>query len=102
MTISAVQDFLDKVRENEALQAELSQALEGENEDRAIIELGKSKGYEFSSEELWAEVRERQAALQNQESEDLSDDDLEQIAGGCIPVWDIIVGIGGFRAENNI
>ena len=83
MTISAVQEFLDKVAEDEALQAELSQALEAENDRQAVTELAQSKGYEFSPEELWAEVQKRQAeAQQSQESEELSDRELEAVAGG--------------------
>ena len=83
MTISAVQEFLTKVGEDQSLQAELTQALEGGNERQAVTKLGQSKGYEFSSEELMAEIQKRQAAAE--QADQLSDDDLEEVAGGVTP-----------------
>ena len=39
MTITTVQKFLDKVGQSEALQAELAQALEAENDREAVTKL---------------------------------------------------------------
>ena len=57
--------------------------------------LTKSKGYDFSSEELWAEIQKRQAELNQQEaSGELSDEELEAVAGGGTPVVTIKITIG--------
>jgi predicted ribosomally synthesized peptide with nif11-like leader len=95
MSNSQVQEFLSKVGEDPSLQTELSQALESENDREAVTALAKSKGYEFSSDELWAEVQTRQAEfITNQADGELSDADLEAVAGGATPLAGIaIVGV---------
>ncbi|MGD1919804.1 MAG: Nif11-like leader peptide family natural product precursor [Pleurocapsa sp.] len=85
MTTTAVQEFLTKVGEDEALQKELATALEAENDRQAVTELSESKGYDFTPEELWAEVQKSQAEAQaKQEAGELSDEELEAVAGGEI------------------
>jgi len=60
--------------------------LEAENDREAVTALAKSKGYDFSSEELWAEIQKRQAEFSQQEaSGELSDEELEAVAGGATP-----------------
>ena len=60
--------------------------MESENDREAVTALAKSKGYDFSSEELWAEIQKRQAELnQQQASGELSDQELEAVAGGETP-----------------
>ena len=74
---------LNQVGEDATLQAELGQALESENDREAVAALANSKGYEFSSDELWAEIQKRQAELaQSQAAGELSDAELEAVAGG--------------------
>ena len=83
MTVESVKTFFEEVSQNESLQAELAVALEAENDRQAVTELAQSKGYSFSSEELWQEVQARQAELQRrQEAGELSDEELESVAGG--------------------
>ena len=83
MEITKVEAFLNQISEDEALQAELVKALEAENDREAVTELANSKGYDFSSEELWAEIQKRQAELeQKQTTGELSDEELEAVAGG--------------------
>ncbi len=90
MTTTAVQEFLTKVGEDEALQKELATALEAENDRQAVTELAESKGYDFTPEELWAEVQKSQAEAQaKQEAGELSDEELEAVAGG-----EIAIGVG--------
>jgi len=92
MSTKKVEEFLNNVGEDEALQAELSQALEAENDREAVTALAKSKGYDFSSEELWAEIQKRQAELNQQEaSGELSDEELEAVAGGATPASPFII-----------
>ena len=89
-----VEDFLNQVGEDATLQAELGQALESENDREAVTALAHSKGYEFSSEELWAEIQKRQAELaQSQATGELSDAELEAVAGGFTPLLSITVRV---------
>jgi len=85
MSITKVEEFLKNVGEDEALQAELSKALESENDREAVTALAKSKGYDFSSEELWAEIQKRQTEFNQQEDAgEISDEELEAVAGGAV------------------
>ena len=98
-----VEDFLNQVGEDATLQAELGQALESENDREAVTALANSKGYEFSSEELWAEIQKRQAELaQSQAAGELSDAELEAVAGGVTPTVAVAItfaaGVGGVTA----
>jgi len=68
--------------------------LESENDREAVTALAKSKGYDFSSEELWAEIQKRQAELnQHEASGKLSDEELKAVAGGATPVFVLITTI---------
>jgi len=86
MSDTKVEEFLKKVEEDQALQAELAQALESENDHReAVTALANSKGYDFSSDELWAEIQKRQTEIsQKQIAGELSDEELEAVAGGGV------------------
>ena len=85
MTTVAVQEFFNKVAEDEALQAELVKAMEAENDRQAVTDLAEKKGYDFTPEELWAEVQKRQAEAEKKpEAGELSDEELEAVAGGEI------------------
>jgi predicted ribosomally synthesized peptide with nif11-like leader len=84
MSTQSVTQFLARVETDEQLQEELAQILESaantgtEGADRqGATELGKKYGFDFSAEELWAEIKKRQAG-----SGVLSDDELEAVAGG--------------------
>src|SRR4028118_184867 len=83
MSDTKVEEFLKKVEEDQALQAELAKALEAGNEREAVTALANSKGYDFSSEELWAGIQKRQAEFsQHEAAGELSDQELEAVAGG--------------------
>jgi predicted ribosomally synthesized peptide with nif11-like leader len=84
MSTQSVTQFLARVATDERLQAELARILDStssssvEGADRqGATELGKKYGFDFSSEELWAEIQTYQAG-----SGVLSDDELEAVAGG--------------------
>ncbi|GCL37698.1 hypothetical protein SR1949_28090 [Sphaerospermopsis reniformis] len=86
MENTKVEEFLNQIEADEALQAELVQALEAENDREAVTELANSKGYDFSSDELWAEIQKRQAELEQKQADgELSDEELEAVAGGISP-----------------
>jgi predicted ribosomally synthesized peptide with nif11-like leader len=87
-----VQEFFNKIEEDQALQTELAKALESDNDREAVTALAKSKGYEFSSDELWAEIQKRQADFASREAAgELSDTELEAVAGGATPIAGIAV-----------
>ena len=86
MSTTAVQDFLTKVGEDKALQGELTKALEAENDREAVTALAQSNGYEFTSDELGAEIQARQAEFERRQTAgELSDEELEAVAGGATP-----------------
>lgn len=80
MSAEAVNDFLKKVAEDEALMGELAQAMEAEDDRAAVAQLAISKGYDVTPDELWAEVQKRQAEA----GTELSDEELESVAGGFL------------------
>jgi predicted ribosomally synthesized peptide with nif11-like leader len=83
MSIEAVNQFLQKVTEDQQLQEELAKALESENDRQAATDLAAKYGYEFTPDELWAEVQNRQSEFQQkQQAGELSDEELEAVAGG--------------------
>ena len=92
MTNQAVSLFLEKVAADEQLQSQLAEVLESaedaEGADReAAAGLAKEHGFDFTSEELWAEIQKRQAEFQQrQEAGELTDEELEAVAGGTSPV----------------
>ena len=91
MSAVAVQEFLEKVNTDESLAQELVKALESENDRESVTELAVSKGYDISSEELWAEVKKRQDEFsQRQDAGELSDEELEAVAGGATPISVIV------------
>ena len=95
MSITAVQEFLAGVSEDESLQTELAEALQAENDRQAVADLAKAKGYEFSTDELWAEVQARQAEVQaRQEAGELSDEELEAVAGGEVAIMMGVAYVG--------
>jgi predicted ribosomally synthesized peptide with nif11-like leader len=87
MAVEAVSQFLQKVTEDQSLQAELVQAMQAENDREAVTQLGNENGFDFTSEELWAEVQKRQAEFeQRQAAGELTDEELEAISGGTTPL----------------
>jgi predicted ribosomally synthesized peptide with nif11-like leader len=86
MSVETVNQFLQKVSEDTPLQEELTKVLESaENDREAATELGAKHGYQFTSEELWQGIQNRQSEFQvSQNQEELSDEELEAVAGGCM------------------
>ncbi len=106
MSIEAVNKFLQKVTEDQQLQEELAKALESENDRQAATDLAAKHGYEFTPDELWAEIQNRQSEFQQkQAAEELSEEELETVAGGfCAFLTPAAIGavgaIGGGAASN--
>lgn len=81
MSIEAVTKFTDKLAQDESLQQELKSAIgdkEGLSASQAVAELGAKHGYNFSAEEA---QQTREFVLES-ESDELSEEDLEAVAGG--------------------
>ena len=91
MSSQSVVDFLESVKTDEGLQQELATAMESEDDRQAVTDLAMSRGFDFTSGELWAEVQKRQSELANRQSSgELSDEELEAVAGGEIAVGTVI------------
>lgn len=73
MSAEAVSGFIAKVREDSALLAELK-AIDTSDKDTALgklVEIASSKGYEFTVDDYKTSIEQ-----------ELSDDELENVAGG--------------------
>ena len=84
MSSQAVNQFLQKVVEDEQLQQELAQILESQDNDReAAAALAAKHGYQFSPDELWQALQNRQSEFEAMKNRgELQDDELEAVAGG--------------------
>ena len=87
MSIETVNQFLQKVTEDQKLQEELTQALEADN-DQAATQLSAKYGYEFTPDELWQEIENLESEFQRrQEAGELNEEELEAVAGGIRRPW---------------
>lgn len=85
MSTEQAQSFIEELEENESLQDEMRSLIQGGNNNgleaekilQKIIDFASDHGYEFTAEDYKSAVNNRQ----EQEGE-LSDADLEQVAGG--------------------
>jgi predicted ribosomally synthesized peptide with nif11-like leader len=94
MSTQAAAEFLDKIGEDASLLEELAKALEAEDDRTAAAQLAASKGYEVTPDELWEEVQKRQADFsRRQDAGELSDEELEAVAGGEAVVATVIIGL---------
>ncbi|MEN9232324.1 MAG: Nif11-like leader peptide family natural product precursor [Thermostichus sp. DG02_5_bins_236] len=86
-------DFLDQVAQDEQLMHQLVLALEEDDDRAAVASLAVSKGFDITPDELWEEVKSRQQEIvRHQDKGELSDDELEAIAGGGL----LLTGLVGF------
>lgn len=86
MSQQAVADFFQKIAEDPTLQTSLAKALEADNDREAVTQLANDSGFEFTADELWEEVQKRQNEFESrQTSGELSDEELEAVAGGASP-----------------
>jgi predicted ribosomally synthesized peptide with nif11-like leader len=83
MTIEAIENFFKKAEQDENLKKELAFWVEGNEEISCVYltTLARDHGFEFTPEELHdaiEEVRKRE-----QDGQELTDEDLENVAGGA-------------------
>ncbi|MBR8834885.1 MAG: Nif11-like leader peptide family natural product precursor [Stigonema ocellatum SAG 48.90 = DSM 106950] len=85
MSTQAVNQFLQKVTEDPQLQEELAKAMEAENDRQAATDLAVKHGYQFTPDELWAEIQNRPSEFpQSPDSGELNEEELEAVAGGFL------------------
>ena len=98
MSAEAVAQFLERVNQDSALQEELTQAINASQPgaDRvAASEIGAKYGYSFTADEIGEAM---EAVEQQQSGEELSEEELEAVAGGfCTPAI-VVAGIGAAGA----
>ena len=102
MSTQAVNQFLQKVTEDPQLQEELAKALKAGNDRQAATDLAVKHGYQFTPDELWAEIQNCQSQFQQkQDVGELNEEELEAVAGGfCTPVFaTLIVPLAGGGAK---
>jgi predicted ribosomally synthesized peptide with nif11-like leader len=86
MSKESVNQFLQKVTEDSGLREEVAKVLNGENYNQAATKLAAKHGYKFTSDELWAEIKEIQSQFEQRQAEGkLSEEELEAVAGGISP-----------------
>ncbi|MTF40708.1 Nif11-like leader peptide family RiPP precursor [Cyanobacterium aponinum UTEX 3221] len=103
MSKEAVISFLDAVPQNEELQQKLVAILESSENDREdAAQLANEYGYDITPDELWTEIQKRQQETKvRQEAGELTDEELEAVAGGELLVATIAstvamtVSVGG-------
>ncbi|MEM9926957.1 MAG: Nif11-like leader peptide family natural product precursor [Cyanobacteria bacterium P01_D01_bin.50] len=95
MSIEAVNQFLEKVGQDNKIQEELVEAMQAENDRQAVVELGAKHGFDFSGDELMIEIEQRQKAAI--ESGELSDEELKAVTGGAVPLLATTI-LGGLGA----
>ncbi|WP_342596843.1 Nif11-like leader peptide family natural product precursor [Cyanobacterium aponinum UTEX 3222] len=87
MSKEAVEKFFARIPEDNELQQKLVSILQEDIDHRQeTAKLAQEYGFDVTAEELSEEVKQRQEEFaQNQESEELSEEELESVAGGSIP-----------------
>ncbi len=88
MSIAELNRFEKDVHSNSALMEEVKKAGTDEN---AVVAFAKSKGYDFTLEELLAYVDKRKATL--------SDEALDKIAGGTGQTTEVVAVVSGEQVE---
>lgn len=89
MSLQSATEFTNVIISNPVLMSEVSTAVDGKNEaeaSSAISMLGKSKGYDFTPEEA--------ATMRHAFMKQLSDADLDGVAGGINDGGAAQIGIG--------
>lgn len=86
MSLRTAADFFAKVAEDEALAARIT-GTERRQRVTSAVELARNEGFEFTE----AECNELLAMAQKGQTSELSDDALEQVAGGATS-FQIVLG----------
>ena len=84
MSIESVNQFFQEVGQDAAMQQQLQSATDKPSFVNKVMELGHQKGYGFSASEVETSLNSLAAQVQSQTGADgeLSEDELEAVAGG--------------------
>src|SRR5690625_4963202 len=93
MSLKDVKLFFEKVQEDETIQNKLKsmQIDHQEKMHENIVKLGAELGYDFDKEDMLNFVKERIST--DQTNDELSDDQLDAVAGGSPAAWGIFSAI---------
>ena len=58
---------MENLSSDPGLQEEFAKAMEAENDREEVTKLANSKGYSFTSEELWKEIQKREKDFQKRQ-----------------------------------
>jgi predicted ribosomally synthesized peptide with nif11-like leader len=83
MSKEAVEQMMQAASQDESLQQRLTEAVGFEE----VVQIGAEKGYQFTPEELQMTIAERGISVTDADSDELSEEALEAVAGGCIGPW---------------
>ncbi len=81
MSTESLKQFIQKLGTDDALAGKFKGISADPN---AVIALGKEQGYEFTAEDM--------KALKEQQGDELSDQELENVAGGFVTATAVAVG----------
>src|SRR5690625_5218221 len=93
MSIENVKNFFEKLQDDKELQNELTSIYKGKQREikTKIVKIGSEVGYEFSEADFHEMIEEITDSMQ--QSEQLDDNQLEEIAGGNEAAWDTLTQI---------
>lgn len=80
MSVEKVAEMLKKVSEDKGFAEKFSKVYDGGEDFTAVVAFGKENGFEFTAEDC----KQVYEAIDDQMDDELSDDDLENVAGGIV------------------
>lgn len=93
MSRESVESMMEAASQDETLQQKIASA----GSFGEVVQIGSDNGYSFTQEELQIVLAERGISVTgDSESEELSDEALEAVAGGLLDGWNINIRWGGW------
>jgi uncharacterized protein YaaR (DUF327 family) len=98
MSSTTMNQFFQEISQDAIVQQQLSEATDRESLVNKVVELGKEKGYSFTPGEAqeWLESMATQADSSSDASGELSEAQLEAVAGGFV-----LFNVNGSENEEN-
>ncbi|MBM3529094.1 MAG: Nif11-like leader peptide family natural product precursor [Alphaproteobacteria bacterium] len=91
MSIEAAMKFAERIATREAVHAQVRNATAGKDEPSAlaaVVALGKNEGFDFTADEAAQVRRTLMLIVKQRTGEELTDDELERVAGGMMTITD--------------
>ncbi|MEH1830140.1 MAG: Nif11-like leader peptide family natural product precursor [Nostoc sp.] len=85
MTVETVSQFLKQAFEDDAILEEVAKTIESGGDREGVVQVAAKYGYQFTPDELGSSIDEMNTAgaKLRQQSTELSDSELEAVAGGA-------------------